>query len=163
MNERIFLLLGSNQGRPADRLAEAAALIARDAGDIVARSPVYKTAAWGLQAQADFCNQVLEIRSPLDAGALLEKLLDIERRMGRVRVRKWGPRRIDIDLLFYGQQVVDTPDLHLPHPGIPSRRFTLLPLAAIAADFIHPVSGKSIATLLEECTDPLRVERVSGG
>lgn len=160
MDDRIFLLLGSNQGHPPDRLAEAAERIGSEAGEILARSSLYRSAAWGLEQQPDFCNQVLELRSELPPALLLETLLGIERAMGRIRSLKWGPRVIDIDLLFYGQQVIDSATLHLPHPGIPERKFTLLPLSEIAPDWIHPVSHKSIATLLEECPDPLRVEKV---
>lgn len=160
MNSGIFLLLGSNEGQASDNLAEAAERIAKVAGRIVERSSVYQTAAWGMVNQPDFLNQVLKIESPWNAEVLLEKLLDIERSMGRVRANKWGPRIIDIDLLFYGQQVINTPFLRIPHPGIPERRFTLLPLTEIAPDLIHPLSRKSIATLLEECGDVLRVDRL---
>jgi 2-amino-4-hydroxy-6-hydroxymethyldihydropteridine diphosphokinase len=161
MNKGIFLLLGSNQGRPVENLALASEKIEKDAGKVMCRSSVYKSAAWGIEDQPDFYNQVLEIDSPYSPEALLEKLLDIEKGMGRIRLRKWGPRLIDIDLLFYGQQVRTTAALQLPHPGIPERRFTLLPLAEIAAEFVHPVSGKTIATLLGECKDLLRVEKVN--
>jgi 2-amino-4-hydroxy-6-hydroxymethyldihydropteridine diphosphokinase len=161
MNNGIFLLLGSNQGNPPDRLAEAAERIEKDAGKIVARSSLYRSAAWGIEAQPDFFNQVLEIESPYDAGVLLQKLLSIERTMGRVRAEKWGPRIIDIDILFYGPQVVSSPSLTVPHPGIPGRKFTLLPLSQIAPELVHPVLGKTIATLLQECRDPLMVTVVT--
>jgi len=160
MNSGIFLLLGSNQGNPQANLAGAVERIEKDAGKIVARSSVYRTAAWGMEEQPDFFNQVLEIESPYDAEVLLEKLLDIERAMGRLRLKKWGPRIIDIDLLFYGQDVIHTPFLRIPHPGIPERKFTLLPLSEIAPDLKHPLSHKSIATLLTECTDNLSVQRL---
>ena len=113
-----------------------------------------------MEDQPDFCNQVLEITSQHPPELLLEKLLEMEQRMGRVRVRKWGPRVIDIDILFYGQEVRNGPSLQLPHPGIPLRKFTLLPLAEIAGDFIHPVSHKKISALLAECPDTLRVEKL---
>ncbi|MEX1240718.1 MAG: 2-amino-4-hydroxy-6-hydroxymethyldihydropteridine diphosphokinase, partial [Cyclobacteriaceae bacterium] len=117
MNSGIFLLLGSNQGHPPDKLAEAAERIEKDGGRIVARSFVYRTAAWGLEAQPDFYNQVLQIESPWGPDELMRKLLTIEREMGRVRVEKWGPRIIDIDILFYGQQVISSASLTVPHPG----------------------------------------------
>lgn len=161
MKNGIFLLLGSNQGNPADRLADAAERIGQNAGRILTRSSLYRTEAWGMQDQPEFYNQVLKVQSSWNPQRLLEKLLAIEESMGRVRVQKWGPRIIDIDLLFYHQRVIDTPDLQVPHPGIPQRKFTLLPLSEIAPDFVHPVSGKSIATLLKECRDPLLVERVA--
>lgn len=161
MNYGIFLLLGSNQGDPLRNLGDAAGGIEKDAGRIVGRSAIYKSAAWGMEAQPDFLNQILNIESTFSPDVLLKKLLAIEEKMGRVRVEKWGPRLIDIDILFFGDEVIDTPSLHIPHPGIPQRRFTLLPLVEIAPDLRHPVLGKTMRELLFECEDRLKVERVS--
>jgi 2-amino-4-hydroxy-6-hydroxymethyldihydropteridine diphosphokinase len=160
MNYSIFLLLGSNQGDAARNLAVARENIEKQAGQIVAASALYRSAAWGLEQQPDFLNQVVAISSSHSPEYLLEMLLDIEKQMGRTRVLKWGPRLIDIDILFYGSETRDSPDLSIPHPGIPQRRFTLVPLAEIAPDFIHPSLKKSVARLLKECDDPLVVERV---
>lgn len=160
MKDRIFLLLGSNQDHPLQRLAEAVDRIGQQCGEVLEQSSVYRTAAWGLEQQPDFYNQVIEIATTHSPQALLEKILDIERDMGRVRGQKWGPRIIDIDLLFYGDLIMITPTLQLPHPGIPERRFTLIPFREIAPAFRHPVSGKSAVTMLNECTDTLRVEKV---
>jgi 2-amino-4-hydroxy-6-hydroxymethyldihydropteridine diphosphokinase len=82
--------------------------------------------------------------------------------MGRQRLEKWGPRIIDIDILFFGQLFMETPSLTIPHPAIPQRKFTLAPLAEIAPEFIHPVLQKSIKTLLKECNDPLAVHQLPG-
>lgn len=163
MNDGIYLLLGSNQGDRAANLAEAERRIVREAGSVVTRSSVYRTAAWGVEDQPEFYNQVLEIRSPHSPEQLLDILLGIERSMGRRRLKKWGPRIIDIDILFYGDEIVGKPALTLPHPGIPTRRFTLVPLAEIAPQFIHPVLKKTIAMLLEKCADSLAVTRVNAG
>lgn len=157
MDYGIFLLLGSNQGDAALNLATARKNIGKKAGVVVAASALYRSAAWGLEDQPDFINQVVQISSEYTPEILLEKILSIEMDMGRKRVRKWGPRLIDIDLLFYGNEVVNTSALQLPHPGIPQRKFTLVPLAELAPDFIHPTLKKTIATLLEECADPLEV------
>jgi 2-amino-4-hydroxy-6-hydroxymethyldihydropteridine diphosphokinase len=160
MNNRIFLLLGSNQGDRAENLKFAATKIEVDAGTIVNRSSVYKTAAWGVKDQPDFFNQVLRIRSGYSPHRLLRILLDIEHDMGRVRNDKWGPRIIDIDILFYGDQIVDSSSLKIPHPGIPDRRFTLVPLTEIAPEWLHPGKNKSMLQLLAECKDGLAVQKV---
>lgn len=161
MNNGIFLLLGSNQGQPLNNLREASEKIEKDAGKILIRSSIYKSAAWGISEQPDFYNQVLQIQSEHPPEILLEKLLNIEQLMGRIRIQKWGPRLIDIDILFYGEEIRNTSSLQIPHPGIPQRKFTLIPISEIAGDWQHPVSKKSMAVLLEECTDTLRVEKIA--
>jgi 2-amino-4-hydroxy-6-hydroxymethyldihydropteridine diphosphokinase len=160
MNNGIFLQLGTNEGDGRQNLSEAERRIGAHAGEVVARSSVYKTAAWGLTDQADFYNRVLEIRSPHSPERLLEVVLAIEMDMGRVRREKWGPRLIDIDILFYGQEIVNRAHLVIPHPGIPERRFVLVPLAEIAPDLVHPTLGKRAAELLAECTDSLSVVKL---
>lgn len=163
MNNGIFLLLGSNQGQPLNNLREASGKIETDAGKILIRSSIYKSAAWGISEQPDFYNQVLQIQSVHPPEILLENLLNIEQLMGRIRIQKWGPRLIDIDILFYGKEIWNTPSLQIPHPGIPQRKFTLIPLSEIAGDLQHPVSKKSMSVLLEECTDTLMVEKIAPG
>lgn len=159
-NQDIYLLLGSNEGDPVSNLAVARENIAKFAGTITAQSSLYESAAWGLEQQPDFCNQAIRITSTLTPEKLLDTVLEIEKNMGRVRREKWGQRIIDIDVLFYGGTVIDTPLLKIPHPGIPERKFALKPLAEIAPGVIHPVLKKPIATLLEECADPLRVDKL---
>lgn len=161
MNDGIFLLLGSNQGDKAQNLAFARENIEAQAGNIILRSSLYKSPAWGLEQQPDFVNQVLKIASARKADDLLTTILGIEELMGRVRVQKWGPRVIDIDLLFYGDEVRNSVRLHLPHPRIAQRRFTLVPLAEIAPQLVHPVLKKSISQLLDECNDPLMVDKIT--
>lgn len=153
-------MLGSNEGHPTENLRVARQKIETQVGAITQQSSLYRTAAWGVEQQPDFLNQVLEIATALSPEALLEKILAIELEMGRVRTQKWGARLIDIDLLFYGQEVRHTASLLLPHTGIPERRFTLVPLTEIAPEFMHPVLNKTVRKLLEECTDPLEVTRV---
>jgi 2-amino-4-hydroxy-6-hydroxymethyldihydropteridine diphosphokinase len=160
INNGIFLLLGSNQDNPIQKLSQARTKLEQEVGKIIIQSAVYKTAAWGKTDQPDFFNQVIRLSSTLDPYPLLEKILGIEKELGRVRHEKWGSRSIDIDILFIGDQLIDIPDLKVPHPGIPSRKFTLVPLAEIAPDFLHPLLNKKISTLLAECTDPLTVEAI---
>jgi 2-amino-4-hydroxy-6-hydroxymethyldihydropteridine diphosphokinase len=161
MKDGIFLLLGSNEGDPLKNLQAARTLIASDIGRIVASSSIYKTAAWGNRDQPDFYNQVLRITTEKSPEALLQLVLQAENKMGRERVKKWGPRIIDIDILFFDQVTIHTDALTVPHPAIAQRRFTLVPLAEIAPEFIHPVLHKNISTLLAACADPLAVEPIA--
>lgn len=160
MNNSIFILLGSNLGDRDSNLRYAQQEISRSIGEIVTVSSIYKTAAWGKTEQPDFYNQVLEITSTLTPEKMLSGILEIEKKAGRVRDTKWGPRIIDIDILFYKDVVISTETLTVPHPRIPDRKFTLLPLSEIAGDLKHPVTGKTISDLLAACTDVLLVERV---
>lgn len=159
MNNGIFVLLGSNQGTPLNKLAMAASKIESELGKILVRSSIYKTAAWGLTEQPDFYNQVLRIQSNYPADVLLKKFLKIEQAMGRERLQKWGPRVIDIDILFYGQEIWNTPELKIPHDGISERRFALVPLTEIAGDWQHPVMKKTMTELLDQCEDRLAVTK----
>ncbi|MCE5218635.1 2-amino-4-hydroxy-6-hydroxymethyldihydropteridine diphosphokinase [bacterium] len=129
----VYLGLGSNLGHRAEQLARAALCLALTPGlDLVRLSPVYETAPWGVQDQPPFLNMVIAVRSALRPQMLLSVVKELERRLGRVPSERWGPRAIDIDLLRYGGESVDLPDLQLPHPRICERQFVLVPLAAIA-------------------------------
>jgi 2-amino-4-hydroxy-6-hydroxymethyldihydropteridine diphosphokinase len=158
--ERVFLLTGTNLGNRRDNLKTAADAISKNAGEIVQSSAVYKTAAWGMTDQADFYNQVLEIMTDFSPEHLLRILLTIERDMGRQRIEKWGARLIDIDILFYGDQVYQTSSLTIPHDQISFRKFTLVPLAEIAPELEHPVLHKTIVELLMSCPDTLPVVKL---
>lgn len=154
-----FLLIGGNLGDRLENLARAKAAIAQHCGNIVTASAIYETAAWGLEAQPHFLNQALQLHTFLKPHALLHCLLDVEKALGRVREVKYGPRLIDIDILLYDADIVNTPNLKIPHPELQNRRFALTCLADIAPDVLHPVFQKSIVTLLAECTDPLAVHK----
>lgn len=135
-------------------------LITTHIGKIGRCSSCYKTSAWGNSNQPEFYNQVIEIETLLPPEQLLEKILQIETLMGRKRIEKWGPRLIDIDLLFYNQIVLNSQRLTVPHPEIPARKFTLIPLTELEPEFVHPLLKKSLRTLLLECDDTLSVERI---
>ena len=105
-------------------------------------------------------NQAILIETNLSPSILLITLKDIEKELGRVETSKWGPRIIDIDILFYGNQTVDLPDLKIPHPYMQERRFTLVPMVEIAPGFLHPVLGKTMEGLLRDCGDNSEVRKI---
>ena len=151
--ENLFLLTGSNIGNSAQHLQQAKQFINERIGITVKSSSVYKTEPWGKKDQQDFLNQVLLVQTKLLAEDALIQLLQIEKEMGRNRIQKWEPRIIDIDILFYGDRIINTEKLIVPHPLLHERRFTLLPLAEIAAGYMHPFLHKTIEELLQSCND----------
>lgn len=153
-------MLGSNLGDRPQVLAAAREAIADQAGSIVNQSAVYETAPWGITDQPAFLNQVLEITTSFLPEDLLRIILNIEHDLGRVRYERWGARVIDIDLLYFGQTVMDSARLTLPHPRIQDRRFVLAPLAEIAPDFIHPLLQKTSSKLLDQCPDTSAVSKI---
>ena len=154
---RAVLLLGGNLGDPLSIFASAENFIERNSGSIVARSSVYLSEPWGNTDEPGCMNQALLLATPLPPGLLLQRMLDIEKALGRTRKERWGPRIIDIDLLCYGNRVCRSEFLTLPHPALPERRFALLPMSKVAANWRHPVLGKTTLQLLQACTDPLQV------
>ncbi|HEY4155214.1 MAG TPA: 2-amino-4-hydroxy-6-hydroxymethyldihydropteridine diphosphokinase [Puia sp.] len=157
---KAYLLIGGNEGDRFLHMQQARANIEHICGVIEQVSSLYLTAAWGKTDQEDFLNQALMIRTPLGPRELLRANLGIEEKMGRKRTGKNAPRIIDIDILFYDQEIISEPDLAIPHPRIPDRRFVLEPLNEIASGWIHPVSGKTVNELLRECTDTLAVKKI---
>lgn len=150
---RVYLLTGSNLGDRVENLNKAAQLITEKGGLLITRSKFYQTSPWGPLAQPDYLNQALAVETTLNASAFMEQLLQIEENMGRVRSIKYGPRIIDIDILFFGQEVIQTPLVQVPHPEVRNRRFALTPLAEIASSFVDPLTGNSISQLLATCQD----------
>ncbi|MBF9255427.1 2-amino-4-hydroxy-6-hydroxymethyldihydropteridine diphosphokinase [Pontibacter sp. 172403-2] len=154
---KLYLLLGGNLGDRILYLQQARASIAAQVGQITRSSKLYETAAWGKTDQPAFLNQVLEVQTALTPEQVLQSINAIEQELGRVRQEHWGARVIDIDIMFYDDLVLQTQRLTIPHPQLHLRRFTLMPLAEIAPDLVHPVLGKSIKELLEACADVLEV------
>lgn len=158
---KAYLLTGGNMGNRKRNLKTASKLILEKCGVVNAASSLYETAAWGNTNQPSFLNQALEIETKLTAPQLMRSILKIEKEMGRVRKEKYGPRIIDIDILFYGDEIHDLKLLQLPHPELQNRKFALLPLAEIAPNLKHPVLKKKITTLLKACKDQLEVKKYS--
>ncbi|MDB5272371.1 MAG: folK [Chitinophagaceae bacterium] len=156
----VLLLLGSNLEDPASQLTAAILQLQAKAGTVSKLSLVYWSAPWGKTDQPAFLNQVVWLSTSYAADELLAILLSIEQEMGRERVEKWGSRIIDIDILYYGQDIVTRPTLKIPHPEIANRRFVLVPLSEITPEFVHPVLNVSNAVLLERCEDELEVKKV---
>lgn len=158
---KVYLLLGGNQGDRFYSLNKATELIEQEVGNIIRMSSFYETEPWGFEHEDEFWNQVLVIESDLEPIEILNITQDIEARIGRVRKKnQYCERIIDIDILFYNDIVMDEERLTIPHPKIQERRFTLAPLAELDAEFIHPVSQKSVGQLLNDCKDLLKVSRL---
>ena len=142
-----YVALGSNLGDKEANLRRALELLIERGVEIVKTSTFISTEPYGVTDQPQFLNGVCEVRTSLVPLALLHTLLEIEQEMGRVRLRHWGERNIDLDLLLYEDVVLDTPELKLPHPDMQNRDFVLLPLAEIAPELVHPILQKSIEEL----------------
>jgi 2-amino-4-hydroxy-6-hydroxymethyldihydropteridine diphosphokinase len=148
--EKIFLLLGSNQGKRIRNLRAAQAEIRRNQIKIVKKSSVYKTAPWGKKDQPDFLNMALQVNCTHPPVELLRILKRIEKKMGREKGCKWGPRLIDIDILFYSARIVKTRDLSIPHPFFEQRPFAIVPMAEISPNFADPRSARKMKDYLTE-------------
>lgn len=157
-----YLLLGSNLGDRAGLLRRARARLAATAGVLVAESVLYETAAWGRHDQPTFLNQALALHTSLAPEALLAACLAAEQHAGRERRERWGSRTLDVDILLFDDEIIDTPALTVPHPRLPERRFALEPLAEIAGARRHPLLGPTMTELLARCPDPLPVRRWPG-
>ena len=155
-----YLLLGSNMGNSTELLSNAIEQIENKIGPLLLQSNLYATAAWGNTSQPDFLNQVIKVATNLEAAKTLEKILSIEKKMGRLRTIKNAPRIIDIDILFFNNEIINRSDLIVPHPEIQNRRFVLTPLHEIAPQMIHPVLNKTIEQLLSQCPDQLAVKKI---
>ena len=156
----VFLLLGSNMGNSVEFIEKAVEGLQELVGKLIKSSALYQTAAWGKTDQPDFINQVLKLETELSPLEVLTTILGIERKLGRERTEKWGSRTIDIDILFYDQEVMACPELTIPHPFLQQRAFTLIPLAELEPEFVHPVYQKTVSELLDELESQLEVKKL---
>jgi 2-amino-4-hydroxy-6-hydroxymethyldihydropteridine diphosphokinase len=161
---RVFLLTGSNLGDSFQVLKKAESTVADTLGKVIRISHVYCSESWGYESNSRFFNQCIELESEHRPQEILEKILKIENEMGRIRIANtYADRIIDIDILFYGSEIIDTENLIVPHPRIHLRKFALVPMEEIAGNFVHPVFKKTISELLEFCRDDSKVTRLTEG
>ena len=156
---KTYLLLGSNMGNSKASLFKAIVQIEKQIGRVARQSGLYSTAAWGNIKQPDFLNQVIIVETELSAAQTMQTILNIEKKMGRIRTVKNAPRIIDIDILFFNKEIIEQEHLHIPHPQIQNRRFVLVPLNQLSPNLKHPLLKNTIHQLLVKCTDKLNVKK----
>jgi len=149
----VFLQLGSNLGARELLLQDAIIAIEDRVGLVVEKSKVYESVPWRVEGQENYLNQILKVKTEMLADDVLSIVLDIEKELGRIRIEKWGERLIDIDIIFYNDSIIETPDLCVPHKHLHERMFVLTPLHNIAPEMVHPKYNKTIEELLNMCKD----------
>ncbi|MEN2283553.1 2-amino-4-hydroxy-6-hydroxymethyldihydropteridine diphosphokinase [Algoriphagus sp. SE2] len=158
MESTVTLVLGGNRGNREVLLKTAVNRIT-DKNKLLLESSIYETEAWGGIAKGLFLNQVIQVYTSFDPFTFLKFIQKVEMELGRKRNEHWGDRTMDIDILFWNDSVLDTPDLRIPHPLISQRKFVLIPLEEILPEFIHPTINQSIKELLKNCEDKSEVSR----
>ena len=163
MMECCYILFGSNMGDKEALFAQACLLINNRCGQVVRVSAAYESEPWGFEAEEWFLNRVIVVETEKTPEELLQQLLDIERELGRIRhpeIQGYTSRTVDLDLLYFGQRVINTDSLTVPHPRLHLRRFALVPMCEVAPDFVHPVLQLTQAELLQQCPDEGLVRRL---
>lgn len=145
----VILSLGSNLGNRMKKLRAAVLYLSTSGLTLTAKSRVWETKPWGVADQPLFLNMCVAAKTELEPLPLMELLKEGEAVLGRTKSRRWGPREIDIDIIFYDNLIAATPELTIPHPHVHERAFVLLPMAEIAPDARHPISGKSVKEMLD--------------
>ena len=154
---KVYLQLGSNLGERAIVISDAVKKISESIGKVSALSQVYESTPWRVDGQANYLNQILEVKTIFSAQDILAAILKIEKDLGRVRIEKWGERLIDIDIIFFNNDIIETAELCIPHRHMHERNFVLIPLNEIAPNFFHPKYKKTVAQLYNESRDSEKV------
>ena len=158
--KQIHFLLGSNIGDRLNMLKLATNHL-KDEFEITHKSAIYESEAWGNENQAKFLNQAISANTNLSAEEVLIHIKMIEEKLGRRKSNRWFPRCIDIDIIFYGEEVIELPHLIIPHKHFHQRKFALLPFEELIPNFVHPKLNKTIGQLVIECNDELQVEKLN--
>lgn len=157
----ILILQGSNMGERYQMLEESRKQIALKIGAVNLVSKMYESEPWGFESDVWFLNRVLQVQTEMDVFQVLYQLLEIEKQLGRIRnlgSKSYSSRTIDLDILFFNQEIIHSPELEVPHPKIHLRKFTLLPLCDLVPEWIHPESLLTVKQLLENCKDETLVK-----
>ena len=152
-----YLLIGGNLGDRLANLNNAKIEIELHCGKILSSSAIYETAAWGFTEQPPFFNQALQVETTLSATELMQQLLSIELSLGRERLLPLGPRTIDLDIIYFNNEIIQNDIVSIPHPRMEQRNFVLIPLNEIAPTYLHPVLNIPTSTLLKQCKDESHV------
>ena len=153
----VYLQLGSNLGDREQLISHAIQEVVEHVGAVNSRSQIYESTPWRVDGQENYLNQIIEVRTFLSAEEILAVILTIENNLGRVRIEKWGERLIDIDVIFFNNDIIETADLCVPHKHMHERNFVLVPLNEIAPDFIHPKYNKTVCQLCDESKDTEKI------
>ena len=158
---QLILCVGGNLGNKAQIFSETSDLIENQIGHVMKASPVYETPPWGFETKNRFWNQVLVVETNLEPMEVLQKIRAFEKHFGRKRKDgTYLSRKMDIDILFYDNEIIQTEKLTIPHPLMEKRRFVLVPLCDILPDLVHPENGKLLREMLAECSDTSEVKRL---
>lgn len=157
---KVFLGLGSNLGNRAEYIESAINEIGSLKNTkLIKKASLYETEPWGFKEQPDFINSAVEVETSLSAEELFIEVKEIEQKLKRQNIGRWQEREIDIDILFYGDEIIRTEKINIPHKEIENRKFVLVPMNELAPDFIHPVFDETINGLLNKSEDPLVVKK----
>lgn len=158
----VFIELGSNQGNRYELLQHAIQLLQKEGCKLLQQSSIYETPPWGFEAEQNFYNMVIKLATSKNAFELLHVLMEIETKLGRTRgIERYSSRTIDLDILFFNDEIIESTELSIPHERLHLRNFVLEPLNEISQDLVHPVFNKTINELMKQCTDEAICKKLS--